>query len=40
MARQKVVIGPDGVSFDELIVDGKSGFLFRRVILCLCGKRL
>lgn len=30
MARQKVVIGPDGVSFDELIVDGKSGFLFRR----------
>lgn len=30
MAMSKVVIGPNGVSFDELITDGRSGFLFQR----------
>lgn len=29
MSYGKVVIGPDGVSFDELIVDGRSGILFK-----------
>ncbi len=30
MAMSKVVIGPNGVSFDELITDGQSGFLFQK----------
>jgi glycosyltransferase involved in cell wall biosynthesis len=29
MSLGKVVIGPDGVSFDELIEDGRSGVLFK-----------
>jgi len=29
MAMRKVVVGPAGVSFDELITDGESGILFR-----------
>jgi len=30
MAMSKVVVGPNGVSFDELITDGRSGFLFQK----------
>lgn len=30
MAMGKVVVGPNGVSFDELIVDGQSGLLFKQ----------